>query len=84
MNLARAGSIVSASGETRLRTDFRNWHLCDVLQRRCSLRAVIESGRWPLELRRARHIEARFADFFDPAIVASVRAEWFSAAGLRL
>ena len=48
------------------------------------LRAVIESGRMPLESRLARHVEARLADFFDPATVARVRAEWLSASASRL
>ncbi|MGH7125806.1 MAG: phosphotransferase family protein, partial [Stellaceae bacterium] len=44
------------------------------------LRALLTSGRLTLSARLARHIEARLADFFDPAMVAKVRTEWLSAA----
>jgi hypothetical protein len=40
--------------------------------------ALIESGRMPLEPRLTHHIDARLADFLDPATVARVRAEWLS------
>jgi Ser/Thr protein kinase RdoA (MazF antagonist) len=48
------------------------------------LRALTESGRVRIEPRLARHIEARLADFFDPAAVARVRAEWLTQPGFGL
>lgn len=40
------------------------------------LHALAESGQLTLAPRLAHHIEARLADFFDPRVVAKVRAEW--------
>jgi aminoglycoside phosphotransferase (APT) family kinase protein len=44
------------------------------------LRALRTSGRLPLDTRLAHHIEGRLADFFDPAVVARLRAEWLAGA----
>ena len=40
------------------------------------LRALAESDRLSLDLRLARHIQGRLDDFFDPATVETIRAEW--------
>jgi Phosphotransferase enzyme family len=48
------------------------------------LRALTESGRLALEPQLGRHIAMRLAEFFNPATVARVRAEWLSESALRL
>jgi len=40
------------------------------------LRSLMKGGRLALNEHLARHIQARLDEFFDPRIVAQVRAEW--------